>query len=265
MDSRTFLGLRRESEKKFSLDVVPRLGTSGSFLFGGAGLGAGVAALETVSGRPCTWATAQYLSYARLGERLDIDATIAVEGTSVTQARAVCRVGDREVLTVNAALGDREFDSSGQFVRMPATVPPDKSRPRTLRTAHANSIMEALDMRIAKGRDLDELDGTPSDGRTIMWVRIKSLVDGVDAPALGILGDFIPMATGQALGLRAGGNSLDNTIRIARLTPTDWVLLDIQIESVQRGFAHGTIQMFAQDGALLATASQSCIARKWKT
>jgi len=46
--------------------------------------------------------------------------------------------------------------------------------------------------------------------------------------------------------------------------PTDWVLLDIQIESVQRGFAHGTIQMFAENGTLLATASQSCIARKWK-
>lgn len=265
MDSRAFLGLKQESDRSFSLEVVPRLATSGSFLFGGAGLGAGIAALETVTRRPCTWATAQYLSYARLGERLDIDVTVAVEGSSVTQARAVCRVGDREVLTVNAALGDRAFDASGQFVQMPNAVPPDQSRPRTLRAAHANSIMEALDMRIAKGRDLDELDGTPSDGRTIMWVRIKSLVDGIDSPALGILGDFVPMASGQAVGLRAGGNSLDNTIRFSRFVPTDWVLLDIQIESVQRGFAHGTIQMFAQDGTLLATASQSCIARKWKT
>ncbi len=264
MDSREFLGLRRESDERFSLEVLPRLGTSGSFLFGGAGLGAGIAALEKVTGRPCTWATAQYLSYARLGEHLDIDVTVAVEGSSVTQARAVCRVGDREVLTVNAALGDRAFDASGQFVSMPKVAAPEESRPRTLRAAHANSIMEALDMRIAKGRDLDELDGTPSDGRTIMWVRIKSLVDGIDAAALGILGDFVPMAAGQALGLRAGGNSLDNTIRFARLVPADWVLLDIQVESVQRGFAHGTIQMFAQDGTLLATASQSCIARKWK-
>lgn len=264
MDSRAFLGLQRDSERRFSLEVLPRLATSGSFLFGGAGLGAGIAALETVTKRPCTWATAQYLSYARLGERLDVDVTVAVEGSSVSQARAVCRVGEREVLTVNAALGDRAFDASGQFVQMPEVVAPDQSRPRTLRTAHANSIMEALDMRIARGRDLDELDGTLSDGRTIMWVRIKSLVDGIDAPALGILGDFVPMAAGQALGLRAGGNSLDNTIRFARLVPTDWVLLDIQIESVQRGFAHGTIQMFAQDGSLLATASQSCIARRWK-
>ena len=265
MDSRAFLGLERASERSFSLQVVPRLTTSGGFLFGGAGLGAGISALETVTGRRCTWATAQYLSYARRDERVDVEVIAAVEGSSVTQARATCRVGEREILTVNAALGDRDFDASGQFVAMPEIIAPEAARPRTLRAAHANSIMEALDMRYVKGRDLEELDSTPSDGRTLMWVRIKSLVDGVDAAALGIMGDFVPMAVGQALGLRAGGNSLDNTIRFATLVPTDWVLLDIQVESVQRGFGHGTIQMFAQSGALLATASQSCIARKWKT
>ena len=265
MDSRAFLGLERAGETSFSLHVVPHLTTSGGFLFGGAGLGAGISALETVTGRRCTWATAQYLSYARRDERVDVEVVVAVEGSSISQARATCRVGDREILTVNAALGERNFDSAGQFVTMPDSIAPDAARPRTLRAAHADSIMEALDMRYVKGRDLDELDGTPSDGRTIMWVRIKSLVDGVDAAALGIMGDFVPMAVGQALGLRAGGNSLDNTIRFSSLVPTDWVLLDIQVESVQRGFGHGTIQMFAQNGALLATASQSCIARKWKT
>jgi acyl-CoA thioesterase len=265
VDSRAFLGLERADDSKFALQVVPRLTTSGGFLFGGAGLGAGISALEAVTGRRCTWATAQYLSYARQDERVDVETFVAIEGSSITQARATCRVGDREILTVNAALGDRDFDAAGQFVTMPESVAPEAARPRTLRAAHANSIMEALDMRYVKGRDLDELDGTPSDGRTIMWVRIKSLVDGIDAAALGIMGDFVPMAVGQALGLRAGGNSLDNTIRFATLVPTDWVLLDIQVESVQRGFGHGTIQMFAQNGALLATASQSCIARKWKT
>ena len=198
---------------------------------------------------------------------MDIDVTLAVSGHQISQARAVCHVGDREILTVNAALGDRDLDETGQWETMPADVPPPQSckeRPHVL--DWSGTISGRMDQRIIKGREeLSELDGTPSDGRTIMWVRIKSLVDGIDAAALGILGDFIPMATGQALGLRAGGNSLDNTIRFARLVPTDWVLLDIQIESVQRGFAHGTIQMFAEDGTLLATASQSCIARKWKT
>jgi acyl-CoA thioesterase II len=53
-------------------------------------------------------------------------------------------------------------------------------------------------------------------------------------------------------------------LRVARLVPTEWVLLDIRIHAVERGFGHGLVHMFAEDGTLLATASQSCIVRFWK-
>jgi acyl-CoA thioesterase len=79
-----------------------------------------------------------------------------------------------------------------------------------------------------------------------------------------VLGDFVPMGVGQALGVRGGGNSLDNTLRVVHLVPTEWVLLDIRVHAVERGFGHGLVHMFAQDGTLLATASQSCIVRFWK-
>jgi acyl-CoA thioesterase len=264
VNSAGFLGLERVSDDKFALDVVARVATGGGFLFGGAGLGAGIAALEAVSQRRCVWATAQYLSYAMKGSRVTIDVTLAVQGHQISQGRAVCRVGDKEILTVNAALGDRPFDASGQFLTMPVVDPPDACRPRIPRSEHANSIMESLEQRVAKGRDIADLDGTPSDGRTILWSRIPAVIEGVDAATLAILGDFVPMGIGQALGLRAGGNSLDNTLRIVRLVPTEWVLLDIRIDAVQRGFGHGSIQMFATDGTLMATASQSTIARHWR-
>ena len=111
---------------------------------------------------------------------------------------------------------------------------------------------------------LDELDGTPGDGRTLLWARIPEVLDGVDGAALAVLGDFVPMGVGQALGIRGGGNSLDNTLRIVELVPTDWVLLDIRVHAVERGFGHGLVHMFAEDGTLLATASQSCIVRYWR-
>ena len=65
-------------------------------------------------------------------------------------------------------------------------------------------------------------------------------------------------------GLMAGGNSLDNTIRIVRLVPTDWVLLDTRIHAVQGGFGHGAVLLWAETGELLAVASQSTIVRFWK-
>src|SRR4051794_37382179 len=126
MDARDFLGLEpTHNPHRWVLPVVPGLSTGGNFLFGGCGLGAAIEALERTTGRPVIWATAQYLSYARPPEMMDIDVTIAVDGRNTTQARAVGRVVDREILTVNAALGERPLDSVGQWEQMPEVPPPD--------------------------------------------------------------------------------------------------------------------------------------------
>jgi len=72
------------------------------------------------------------------------------------------------------------------------------------------------------------------------------------------------MGIGQAVPSEINANSLDNTLRVANLAPTDWVLVDIRIEAVARGFGHGHLYLWAQDGTLLGTASQSAMLRPWK-
>ena len=266
MDTRTFLGLEPTHNRfRWKLPVTAGICTGGDFMFGGAGIGAAIAALEATSGRETIWATAQYLSFARPGEFVDVDVTLAVEGHQMTQARAVCHVADREILTVNAALGHREFTHDGQWEAMPRDVPPPAQCPdRVHRMDPGDTVHARVVQRVAKGRDLDALDGTRGDGRTILWARIPEVLDGVDGAALAVLGDFVPTGIGQALGIHGGGNSLDNTLRLVKLVPTDWVLLDIHVHAVQRGFGHGLVHMFAEDGTLLATASQSCIVRFWQ-
>jgi acyl-CoA thioesterase len=86
----------------------------------------------------------------------------------------------------------------------------------------------------------------------------------MSAAALAILGDYVPFGVGQALGAQAGGNSLDNTLRVATLVPTEWVLLDIRVHAIANGFGHGVVHLWAEDGTLLAMASQSCIVRFWQ-
>ena len=266
MDTRTFLGLEPTHNRfRWKLPVTTGICTGGNFMFGGAGLGAAIAAMEGTSGRGAIWATGQYLSYARPGEYVDIDVTLAVEGHRMTQARAVCHVADREILTVNAALGDRPFDRTAQWETMPTDVPPPHECPERMHHSGAvGTITSRLDERLARGRPLGELDGTPGDGRTLLWARIPEVLDGVDGAALAVLGDFVPMGVGQGLGIRGGGNSLDNTLRIVEPVATDWVLLDIRVHAVERGFGHGLVHMFAENGTLLATASQSCIVRYWR-
>jgi acyl-CoA thioesterase len=265
MDAREFLDLRAtHNPYRWNLPVTLGLCTGGGFLFGGCGLAAAISAMEGTSDRSCVWATAQYLSYARPGTVLDFDVTIAIEGHQITQARAVGHVGNQEILTVNAALGHRPFDRAGQWEAMPVVPRPEDCPPRENRMQHDGTIHERLDQRLAIGRPFDELDGGVGDGRTVMWARIPEVIEGVDAAALAILGDYVPMGVGQALGVRGGGNSLDNTLRVVHLVPTEWVLLDIRVHGVERGFGHGLVHLFAEDGTLLATASQSCMMRYWR-
>ncbi len=127
-----------------------------------------------------------------------------------------------------------------------------------------DTVHGRLDQRMAKGRDFDALDGTRGDGRTCCGRASPRSSTASTARPLAVLGDFVPMGVGQALGIRGGGNSLDNTLRLVKLVPTEWVLLDIHVHAVERGFGHGLVHMFAEDGTLLATASQSCIVRYWR-
>ncbi len=83
------------------------------------------------------------------------------------------------------------------------------------------------------------------------------------ASGLAIVGDYVPFGISQAGGHRARSNSIDNTLRMVRVHPTEWVLADIRVQAVADGFGHGVVHLWSEDGTLLATASQSTIVREW--
>jgi acyl-CoA thioesterase len=266
MDAKTFLGLEpTHNPTRWYLPVSAGVSTRGAFLWGGCGLGAGIEAMERTTGRKVIWATAQYLSYARTGSIMDIDVIVANEGRNITQARAVAHVGDREILTVNAALGHRDTPAAGMWERMP-DVPAPEDCPERFGAAPdeeglTDGMMSRLDFRLAAARDYQHLEGNPMpDGSCAMWARMPDVLE-MSGASLAILGDYVPMGLGQALGRRAGGNSLDNTLRVVDLVPTEWVLLDIQVHAIANGFGHGLVHLWTRDGTLLATASQSTILR----
>ena len=123
--------------------------------------------------------------------------------------------------------------------------------------------MSRTEVRLANAREWGDLDGTPNaDGRSALWARLPDLLES-SAATLAILGDYVPFGISQALGVMGGGNSLDNALRIVQVVPTEWVLLDIRIDAVADGFGTGTVLLWAEDGTLLATASQSTIVRRF--
>jgi len=231
------------------------------FMFGGVGMASAIVALERTCGRPVIWATAQYLSYARPPSVVDLDVWTPAAGKYNTQARVISHVGDKEILTVNAALGARPSDISRQWLTMPSVETPEACEPADHWRGGGDDLHSRIEVRVAKGRyGGTDAGGGEEDGRLLLWIRPRDGV-AIDAGMLAIMADFIPGAVGNALGLNAGGNSLDNTIRYRRIVPTDWVLCDIRITGVHGGFGHGAMYLFAQDGELMATASQSLIVR----
>lgn len=263
MDIAAFLGLEATDDRAvWRLPVTPAICTGFNFLFGGAAMAGATVALERATERPLIWATAQYLSFVRPPSVMEITVTPLVVGNQVTQARATGTADGHDIIVVTAALGSRAVEAAGTWLTPPVVPAPDDCIEAANFRVAPTGIRERLDARLAEGRTLEQLDGTRGTGRTVLWVRVPEL-DTLDAAGLGIFGDHVPFGIGQALGQRAGGNSLDNTLRIARIVPTEWALLDVRIDAVGNGFAHGRVDIWSEDGVLMATAAQSAVMRFW--
>ncbi len=266
-NAETFLGMAPVGDDlHWRLEVVPELCTPGQFLFGGCGLAAALVALEKASARPTIWSTAQYLSYAPTHSTLDLSVTLAAEGRHITQGRVVGRVGDNEILTVNAAAGaPGTLDAEGVWVTAPDVPPPDESQPRLRPGFTSASIFDRIEVRQAAGRSFEEISaglGVPGEPTSALWARVPGHLEP-SAATLAVIGDYVTGAVSQPLGRRVMSRSLDNTLRVVRLVPTEWVLCDIHIQALAGGYGQGIAYLWSEQGTLLATASQSMSVRFW--
>jgi acyl-CoA thioesterase len=263
VDVKEFLGIERVGETTWRFRVIERLITPGKFLFGGCGLASGIVALEEASERPTIYAAAHYLSFAELGSEVNVEVSLAVVGNRVTQGRVTAFVENREILTVNAALGTGELSAPGPWVIMPDVAAPEDCAIRLMPHRFDNSIFSHVETRVAIGRPFDALDSTPGSPVSALWVRVPNHLEP-SAATLAIFGDLVSGGTSQPLGRRTMGRSLDNTIRVASLEPTEWVLIEIHMHALVGGFAQGTGFLWSRKGTLLGTASQSMSSKFWE-
>ena len=255
MDAADFLGLRPTSNPlRWRLPVVDSLTTAQNSLFGGVALGAAATALEQVTGRPLVWATAQYLAYAEAPSVVDLDLIVAVAGKQTTQARAIGSVDGIEIFTVNAAFGARPLELRGTWVERPDVPPPDAFPTTPVPEEVRKRISSRMELRLAGE---DGFTSVAGHGRISVWARTPGLEPC--SAMLAILGDMVPFGIRRVMGMRGSGNSLDNTLRVARIVSTEWTLLDIRVHAVDHGFGHGAVHLWAEDGTFLGTASQSVI------
>lgn len=236
------------------------------FLFGGVGLAAAIEAMQNTCGRPVIWATAHYLSFARPGAIVDLDVWVPVQGRQTSQANVLEHIGDDKIISVHAALGERDGDYRDQWIDMPSMPAPlDCPLVEGWRES-GDGLQKRFEVRLAHGRypDGSRPDGRSEDGRIRFWMRsTEGLL--ADPMLLAVMADYVSVGIGHAIGRYAGGNSLDNTIRYARVEPAEWTLCDVRIEAVHQGIVHGAMHLFSERGTLMATASQSLILRLHET
>lgn len=264
--TKAYLGLvPTDDPLHWQLPLRMALMTGGGFLYGGAGLAAAIAAMELSTARPVVWATAQYVSFARMPGTLDLDVTISAEGRHTSQSRCTVRSGEDEILVTLATLGRKDLPITGTWARRPDVTPWQETREQ-IPDAIRGTVHETLDMRIVHGISRRQLikgrtHRQDTTGRSAYWVRIPGGPKVPDAADLAMVGDLVPSAFANVTGQPIGGNSLDNTIRTARLVETEWVLADVQVHAIVDGFGYGRAHLWAEDGTLLGTASQSSVVR----
>ena len=214
------------------------------FVMGGVAQAIAIDAAELATGKPLLWSTIQFNAAARNKQIIDIDVIGQSGGRSLSQVRVDVTADKKPVQSMFAALGARPGNTT-QFIKMPKVDAPENcpKKDDPLIQSTGNLIYE-FDRRTALE------DATA--GLEYMWIRpVRNMP--ITAGLLALTSDFMLGAHRDT----RGGTSLDNTLRIFSVEPTDWSLSVTQMSGFREGVAIGVTHQFTQDGHLLSTSSQT--------
>ncbi|MEM1250587.1 MAG: hypothetical protein AAGK22_29750, partial [Acidobacteriota bacterium] len=149
------------------------------------------------------------------------------------------------VIEVHAALGARPEAASMPFARMPEVAKPEDCEPKPVGDdASPGNLFSQFERRLAQESD--------AEGRECLWFRAVE-DPPLSTALLAIYADHMP----GAIRLTRGSTSLDCTLRFASLRPSRWVLAETRMEAVGPRLFHSSMNLFAEDGTLLAVASET--------
>jgi acyl-CoA thioesterase II len=261
-----YLGTRAVGEASWDLKVTAGLLTPMGGLYGGTGIAVAAAAAESATGRALRWITCQFADTATEGEHVRVDVEIDKHGHRTSQASVRGAVGERVVFRAIAALGEPRADvPAAAWVAMPEVPGPTECRPLETPFPTEGTCIERSERRLARGPHFEDFlsdEPRPPGFQMCFWSRMVGHESGSPA-MLAWLADIVPMSVAAGLGAAVRGTSLDNTLRMVESARPDWVLVDVRPTAASDGYAHGDVHLWAPDGRLLATGSQTAVLRQW--
>lgn len=257
------LGLRDDgpNRRTIVIDITHCVGTRRRrFLFGGVATALCLETLESVLRLPLRIISLQFVAPTMLGSELALEVTRS-NGRGTVQAGIEGKVEGITVLNGFGALDRRAEEFSQCCAAAMPDAPPPADCPVLL--AHAEADQDAhsrLEIRHVKGRfGIFSKEEQTVDGKVQVWMRASS--GSLTSAHLAMAADFLPSTSGNATGRRAGGSSLDNTLRLMGPVETEWVLVEYAIRDINRGVAHGTVEIWDQSRRLAALGSQTFVLR----
>ena len=253
---RAFLGLEpAEGPGASAFAVTPHLTRPDGRLFGGAGIAVSVAAIEAAAGAPALWATAQLIGSPAMDERVHVRAEVLAAGRRVQQVQVTATGPDGLAFVALGAAGEPKPDApSATLESMPAVSGPSESTDIASGGDRSPTVGWHRYADLRRAHIVDHPDRQP--GRMCFWLRLE-VHPFTTATVLAFLADVVPLSVMKGVGLPGHGTSLDNTLRCGQLTDTGWVLADIRGHQAHGGFGQGSAHLWAEDGTLLGTASQT--------
>lgn len=265
-----FLGLDLIDDARASFVLERHLVRPDGRLFGGTAVAVAVALSEQATDRTPIWTTVQFVrASTHTGDRIDCTTEVLNVGRQSAQVRVIGRVGDSEVFCALGATGIHNPSGlDGVMESCPKVLPPEASpRFKYRLPAHLEANGVEIDTGGVGGANEIRIAVADEDyefnrHEVVLWIRIPGRPA---TPAiLGFLGDLAPIAVIKAAGAVGGGSSLDNTLRFAApRSDREWVLAQIDPQFASGGYAHGSVHLWSEAGALLGTASQTSQVRIW--
>lgn len=256
-------GLRYD-DGEWALDVVPANSSPMDVLFGGAALGASIQVAAAETGTAVRWASTRFLAPPPVGERITLTLSVDAAGRRTTHSTVTASGRGVTYFDTRLVTGSGDSTSSaveGQWSTAPHIPAPLDCRPIRFGAGGEGYAVARVERRLAVGPHPWTDPDVSGTGRVAMWARIADTATSSPA-GLAWLADSVVTGVAQAIGPLSRATSLDNTIRVAADAQSEWVLLDVVAEGAADGYAYGRVDLYAEDGALLATGSQTCLCRR---
>jgi acyl-CoA thioesterase len=255
-------GLEIGAEGASSFELTRALSRLDGRLYGGTALGVAIVLGEVTTGRPALWTTVQFVSgKSEVGDRIECRTEVLAHGRRASQLRVRGYVREAEIFCAVGATADHKPEGmAGTFQTMPTVLAPEACAlfrfPSGLIPEHMRE-RAAESMRLQEIRIAEPTAGyTSPPGEILFWTRVPDR--NVSPATLGYLADMVPMSVAKALRRAGGGTSIDNTVRFGSVAGDhEWVLAQLDPHLAAGGFGHGTVHLWAPDGRLLGTGSQT--------